>query len=101
MTMPDFLSRARALCDAATLKKNPSGMYCQECRDTGLAHCSDPVNCGGMLPVRRATANYFSPDRIRKMLECIEAADAMRTPALVGNRDRVAAYDVLREKVTL
>ena len=42
------------------------------------------------------TAKYvaaISPDRVLAMLAVIEAAKAMRTPALVENRDRVADFD--------
>jgi len=31
---------------------NPSGMYCPDCRLVGMSHCSDPINCGGMIPMR-------------------------------------------------
>jgi hypothetical protein len=41
----------------------------------------------------RAAAN---PTYLAKLVACIEAADAMRGPALVGNRDRVAEYDAAR-----
>ena len=27
---------------------NPSGQWCQACRDVGAYHCSDPEHCGGM-----------------------------------------------------
>lgn len=30
------------------ISDNPSGTYCPDCRATGLSHCSDPINCGGM-----------------------------------------------------
>lgn len=34
------------LCD------NPSGTWCRSCRATGMMmHCSDPINCGGMVPM--------------------------------------------------
>lgn len=38
-------SAAPPACD------NPSGMWCKSCRGTGVSHCSDPVNCGGMKPM--------------------------------------------------
>ncbi len=31
---------------------NASGEWCEACRKTGLSHCSDPANCGGMKPMR-------------------------------------------------
>ena len=30
-------------------KGEPVGWYCKACKETGLSHCSDPVNCGGMV----------------------------------------------------
>lgn len=32
----------------APVSDNPSGMYCPECRQTGLKHCSQPEYCSGM-----------------------------------------------------
>ena len=36
----------------APIKDNPSGLYCKACRETGLAHCSEPDYCGQMKPMR-------------------------------------------------
>lgn len=36
-------------------RNNPSGLWCISCRRCGTAHCSDPVNCGGMIPLAEAT----------------------------------------------
>ena len=30
-------------------KCEPVGWYCKACKETGLSHCSDPENCGGMV----------------------------------------------------
>ena len=32
----------------AQITDNPSGLYCPACRQSGLAHCSEPEFCGGM-----------------------------------------------------
>ena len=34
---------------------NPSGLYCPDCRRSGLSHCSEPEYCGGMKPMRQKT----------------------------------------------
>jgi hypothetical protein len=41
-------------------KCEPVGWYCKACKETGLSHCSDPVNCGGMV------RTYTSPQPIGK-----------------------------------
>jgi hypothetical protein len=47
----DIIERACGQDGSAPVSDNPSGQYCPECRATGLLHCSDPVNCGGMRPM--------------------------------------------------
>lgn len=37
----------------APISDNPSGMYCQACRDLGGAHCAHPEYCGGMRLMRK------------------------------------------------
>jgi hypothetical protein len=46
----------------APITDNSSGLYCPACRQSGLAHCSEPEFCGGM---RRMNATLH------------EAADAL------------------------
>lgn len=36
----------------APFSDNPSGMYCPNCRASGLGHCSWPEYCGGMKLMR-------------------------------------------------
>ena len=45
-------AKAERLCKSALAeieKCEPVGWYCKACKETGLSHCSDPVNCGGMV----------------------------------------------------
>jgi hypothetical protein len=37
----------------APLCDNHSGFFCTGCRETGMAHCGYPDECGGMAPMRR------------------------------------------------
>ena len=36
----------------APVSDNPSGLYCQACREVGAAHCASPEWCGGMRRMR-------------------------------------------------
>jgi hypothetical protein len=47
----------------APFKDNPSGMYCRDCRLTGMAHCSDPEHCGGMERMRDLETPTKTPDK--------------------------------------
>lgn len=38
--------------DDAPVSDNPSGLYCPECRASGMSHCGHPEYCGGMRPMK-------------------------------------------------
>ena len=68
-----IVQKAKPLCD------NLSGTHCVACRETGLSHCSDPVNCGCMRPME----HYVG---------CGHAADGRHDP---GNKRKGARRVVL------
>lgn len=61
-----IVQKAKPLCD------NSSGTHCVACREIGLSHCSDPVNCGCMRPMEHyvgcghAADGRHDPDNKRK-----------------------------------
>lgn|GEM_PF-6884394 len=42
----DYLEKQPA--DNAPVSDNPSGLYCPDCRESGMSHCAYPEECGGM-----------------------------------------------------
>ena len=46
----------------------PVGWYCKACKETGVSHCSDPVNCGGMV------RTYISPPQPQTVKDALEKA---------------------------
>lgn len=64
---------------------------CAACEETGMRHCSDPANCGGMKPPQAlATAPAASGDAVRVALE---QAKARLTDLGVGGGDTVRLLD--------
>lgn len=92
-------TRAALAPDAADapLVDNPSGEYCPDCRAVGMSHCSDPVNCGGMRPMRQPAAPAAAPasalvERLRAWRELAEYAN--------GGWDMPAATAKALDRVT-
>ena len=71
----------------------PVSGRCKACNQTGLSHCSDPINCGGMefhyteaqmhehgaAEYRRGTEELESHGRVlRKTMEALQAVTAKR-----------------------
>ena len=40
---------------------NPSGLYCPECRSSGVSHCAHPEWCGGMRRMTPTAPSKESP----------------------------------------
>jgi hypothetical protein len=50
--LTEQLADARAFSKKlVTAVTNPSGQKCVSCRAAGSYHCSDPINCGGMIDI--------------------------------------------------
>ena len=48
--LEDMPKRADLYTSPQPIEKcEPVGWYCKACKETGLSHCSDPENCGGMV----------------------------------------------------
>lgn len=43
------LSAYKSLADQRKRKEIAGGYWCQACREVRMIHCSDPINCGGMV----------------------------------------------------
>jgi hypothetical protein len=50
-----LMRRGSSVTSDAPLSDNPSGMYCPACRATGVSHCANPEDCGGMRLMLAAT----------------------------------------------
>ncbi len=49
----DYLKGLKPATDAP-VSDNPSGLYCPDCRASGLSHCAHPDYCGSMRPMKPA-----------------------------------------------
>lgn len=70
--------QARAEADVRRLivvATNPSGQKCDACRATGLSHCSDPINCGGMV-------DYTVEEAIERVGDLLSAWKAARVETI-------------------
>lgn len=92
MCVQHLLRSALAVSDTQPKCDNPSGEYCKACRETGMYHCSDPDNCGGMQPMRHHDKCRHAAPLEPKALDLAGIAIGLHTPWTVKHHFPCAGY---------